>query len=495
MKSAIIAAVFTYLIGALAAPLGTQVTPTAAKTSSLTAVLNGDRDEAPVAMTAAAAAATPTVDPDSDASPTVSSPGSSDESEATNAGKEKAVALLKGQGVGNATIKQMHNQDLINKVVGALLGPLLKPIASGANLVPGLEPLLNGNIDNSGGPTNGLLSSRNPNSGKPKGPVDVIEDAMKKPFGIVGSTVDSLNDANQRATGTRSKRDEQLLTEVLAGLEKQVPGVGKVLAELTQALTAPAKALPIVSSVIKRDNQGLSDKLTDMLADIPLAGGILTVIVNTLQAGADRAAGKKPGGGAKRDEQAAEKPPKTPAGADVHADALPTPHHKPGEPSLNHGDGPRCNPKFTPFPSEIKPTNKPPNSNPHNGDNDGEGVFELLKAVTKSVPGAGKFLKRDEQDQEMAAMMPSDIYLDALLKRQHLSEDPNLHYDPNGLLDGALASLFPFGDVAAQILRRSTDSDIDNFHKMLTDMNKSEHEFFNVFVDRMEELATGLSGQ
>ncbi|KAJ6784175.1 hypothetical protein PWT90_10022 [Aphanocladium album] len=142
MKSAVIATVFTYLIGALAAHLGSKVATTAIQTSSIDAVLNGDvavdakdaelvhsllnalaqRDEAPAATTTAATSTA--TDADAVTSPTSSAssaPSSDDTSEAPSPAEDKFVAILKEHGFSDASIKKMYNQNLINNVAGALM--------------------------------------------------------------------------------------------------------------------------------------------------------------------------------------------------------------------------------------------------------------------------------------------------------------------------------------------------------------------------------------
>lgn len=282
MKSAVVATVFTYLIGALAAPVSSNVNTTAVNASALHTVLNGtvtvsskdaklvnglvaalaNRD-APTARnsTAIAPAApspvTPQISVGSEAAKILEdvdkatgglifqgiSPEDKkkltdllksshpelipikvvfDEAEgATQATEQKLTSILKDNGVTEAAIRKMYDQGLLSDLV-RLLGGLFKDL-------PVAGPLASSAIEKAGSPVGGLT----------KDPLGAVGGMGKNPTGTVSNLVgDLIGSAKGAATSTAAASD---LTKdplgAVGGLLRGVTGATKVAAGATDSVS------------------------------------------------------------------------------------------------------------------------------------------------------------------------------------------------------------------------------------------------------------------
>ena len=282
MKSAVVATVFTYLIGALAAPVGSNVNTTAVDASALHAVLNGtvtvsskdaklvdglvaalaDRDAPTARNSTAIAPAAPSsvtaqISVGSEAAKILEdvdkvtgglifqgmSPEDKkkltdllksshpelipskvvfDEAEgATQATEQNLTSILKNNGVTEAAIRKMYDQGLISDLV-RLLGGLFKDL-------PVAGPLASSAIEKAGSPVDGLT----------KDPLGAVGGVGKNPKGTVSNLVgDITGSAKGAATSTAAASD---LTKdplgAVGGLLRGVTGATKVAAGATDSVS------------------------------------------------------------------------------------------------------------------------------------------------------------------------------------------------------------------------------------------------------------------
>lgn len=273
MKSAVVATVFTYLSGALAAPVVSNVNATAVNASALLAVLNGTVTisvkntkliNGPVARLASHDA--PTARNSTATSPATPSPvaaqisvgseaakiledvdkvtgglifqGMSPEDKkkltdllksshpelvpskfvldktegATQAAEKRLASILEDIGVTDAAIRKMYEQGLISDLL-RLLNRLAKD-------VPGVGPLVSSVIGKAGSPVDGLT----------KNPLGAVGAIGKNPTGTVGNLVSDLTrSANASATSTAAASDStKNPLGAIGGLLRGVTGATKV---------------------------------------------------------------------------------------------------------------------------------------------------------------------------------------------------------------------------------------------------------------------------
>lgn len=273
MKSAVVTSIFTYLIGALAAPVVSNVNTTAVNASALHAVLNGtvtisvkdtklinglvarlaDRDAPTARNSTATSPATPSpvaapmsvgseaakiledvdkvtgglifrgMSPEDKKKLTdllksshpelVPSKDVLDKTEGvTQAAEKQLVSILEDNGVTDAAIRKMYEQGLISD--------LLRLLSELAKNVPGIGPLVSSVIGKAGSPVDGLT----------KNPLGAVGAIGKNPTGTVGNLVGDLTrSANASTTSTAAASDStKNPLGAIGGLLRGVAGASKV---------------------------------------------------------------------------------------------------------------------------------------------------------------------------------------------------------------------------------------------------------------------------
>lgn len=273
MKSAVIATVFTYLIGALAAPLGSDTPRTENEARALDAVLSGTvpvsrrdaklvnnlvdalakRQESTSTPTGDDATSkdntsssvnptpvvlpTPNVTPDSEAAPTATPLTKTEQ-------KMVADALIK-HGADEVAVRQMYADGLLDSLLGPVSGivkilPIVGPILAGllgtVGGVAGGLPVVGGLVGGAGGAgganplgaVTGLLGSLTGGAG---GSGNLLDGLGKVVGGVTGGVLNTVGDITKNPLGVLTDpvgTVSHVVGDVTDGVGKTVKGVAQV---------------------------------------------------------------------------------------------------------------------------------------------------------------------------------------------------------------------------------------------------------------------------